>query len=330
MSENLIRISYSGISRFLECRKKARLALDGWFLKKSSRALRFGKMFHAILELVTLYSMKRNVVPRAEVVDKEMASYLKTWEEENQGLVQSKEILIEMEIDVALISVFIKAYIRHHISDFNGSKKWISLEHKFEIPYRGIVLHGYIDGIYEIGKDLFVFETKTKGRINRDIVDMLHIDFQTFYYLHAIHMATGRFPKALVYNVAKKFEGKLKVDETVAQFAKRFEVDINDRPEFYFKRIQTLISKADYNAWVTDELNPILAEYKLWREGKLPEYCNTTKCENNYGNCDFLQICSMNNYTNFGKKERKRKAVCVKVSRNRKRVCIIKQGGSRG
>ena len=44
-------ISQSALGRFLDCRQKARYALDGWIAKKPSRPLLFGNFFHNCLLL---------------------------------------------------------------------------------------------------------------------------------------------------------------------------------------------------------------------------------------------------------------------------------------
>jgi len=234
-----------------------------------------------------------------------VTKYLAEWEEENQGLVLSQDISQEMVQDSLLIVEQVKAYVQVYEDDFNGKKKWVSLEQRFEVPFEGLTLFGYIDAIYEQKKDLHVFETKTKGKLNVDTVDLLHTDFQTFYYLHGYYLMTGRFPKYTIYNVVMKFGGKVKVNETPVQFASRFAIDLQVRPEYYFQRFPTLLSKEEYLEWVEKNLKPLLRDYKSWREGNAPDYCNTTNCEGKYGSCDFLPICSRKDYQNFGRKERK-------------------------
>jgi hypothetical protein len=208
-----------------------------------------------------------------------------------------------MFIDSELINVCIKAYIRFHQEDFNGKRKWVSLEQKFEVPFEGVTLHGYIDAVYEQKKDLHVFETKTAGRVSTDMVDLLHTNFQTFYYLHGYFLLTGRFLKYTIYNVVRKFEGRPRQDETPIQFAARFEQDLKIRPDYYFQRFPTLISKDEYGDWVNHNLKPLLHDYKAWRDGGAPHYCNTTNCEGKYGSCDFLPICSRDSYEGFKQKD---------------------------
>jgi hypothetical protein len=259
-------------------------------------------MFHAALEAATSESVRTGQPPADDFLRGAIAKHIKEWEEDNQGLVNNAEVKDEMIIDSALVFYAIQAYVKHHVEDFNGKKKWLAMEKKFEVPYKGLVLFGYIDALYEEKKEINILETKTKGRINPDMVDLLHTDFQTFYYLHGVFLATGRFPKALIYNITKKYDGRIKVNESAEEFAGRFAADLKIRPEYYFQRIRTCIDRAEYEKWVKDNLDPLLKEFKDWREGKIPDYCNTTQCDGKYGSCDFLQICACNNYQNFIKK----------------------------
>jgi len=314
--KKIIYVSQSALSRFLECKKKAKLVMEGWIPKKSSRALRYGSLFHAALEAATVAFNQTGKPPTFEAICKGVATYIKQWEEENPDLMKIKAVKEEMLYDIELVKVQMKHYVQHYVSDFDGSKKWVALEHKFEIPYNGIMLFGYIDSMYEEKKDIYILESKTRGRVSDDIVDLLHTDFQTFYYLHGVLLATGRFPKKLVYNIAVKFGGKVKIGETPAMFAARFETELKDEPSKYFRRIPTLITKEEYAAWVKNTLDPMLQDYKAWREGNAPSYCNTTNCEGKYGSCDYLPICALNDFSGYKKKSREEaKAAAQRVTK---------------
>lgn len=298
-----IYLSQSAISRFLECRRKAKLSME-WIPKKSSRALRYGSFYHAMIEEATKIAIKYKRPPTEKEIEKAIQQYVKKWEDDNQSLRLDKTISQEMMIDQALIKVSILAYINNYAKDFDGTLTWISLEHKFEIPYRGIMMYGYIDSVYTDKHGLRIMETKTKSRISQDIVDLLHLDLQTFYYAHAYFLATGKFPGGTVYNICRKYEGKIKVNESANDMAIRFAEDLAKRPEHYFQRIPTLISREEYDNWVEFTLNPLIDDYKGWRAGTSPDYCNPTQCEGRYGSCDFLPICSRGELIGFKKKDK--------------------------
>ncbi len=303
-----IWVSQSGLTRFQTCRRKEKLYSEGWTSKKSKRALRYGSMFHDVLEYVTKYSIRNKRPPTRTTVSQAVMDHVSQWEIDNQKLLKNETIANEMRFDCKLVVEHVTAYIKYYPSDFNGSKKWIALEKKFEIDYKGLKLFGYLDAMYEERRDLYIFETKTKGRVSVDIVELMHTNFQTFYYLHAVFTRTGRYPKAIIYNIAKKFEGKPKVNETPEEFASRFAADLRKRPDFYFRRIRTGIDRAEYQRWVNENLNPLLQDFKSWKEGKSPDYCNTTSCEGGYGSCDYLQICACNNYQDFDQKSKEDKS----------------------
>jgi len=296
----LYYVSQSGISRFLECRKKARLYQAGWFSNKPSRALRYGSFFHKMLEETIRESIRIKKIPSEEFVDFTATQNYKAWQKENKKL--PKENQLEMFVDSKLIATQMKFYIKQYPSDFDGKKFWVATEKKFEVPYNGLKLNGYIDRVYMFKNKDFILETKTKSRTSQDIVDMLHLDFQTFFYIHGYYHSTGSFPAGTVYDIVQKFGSKQGVSEDVEEYCERFAEDLKKRPEFYYRRIQTLVSHKEYETWVETNLDPLLSDYLAWIEGEAPDYCNTTNCDGKYGSCEFLPICVMGDYARFSKK----------------------------
>ena len=308
-----LRLSQSAISRFQECRQKAKLVLEGWYSTKPVTALRYGKHFHAGLEAVTAESMRIKSPPSDEFIDLAMGKIFQNWkldfEKSSEKPRKEKDlqsIRETVQAEMFLIASSLKQYVKYYKSDFNGKKNWTSLEKKFEVAYKGITLLGYIDAVYEEKKRHHIFETKTRSKVSGDMVDILHLDFQTFFYIHGFYLATGIFPVGISYNVVKKFQCKIKVDESAQEYAKRYEIDIAARPDFYFTRINAEITKKEYIEWVKDNLDPLIDDYKDWRSGKGRHYCNTTNCDGKYGSCDFLPICSIGNYQGFKKKDFKK------------------------
>ena len=296
-------VSQSAISRFLECRKKARLTRAGWFSKKPSKALRYGAFFHKILEETTKEAIRIKKIPSEKFIHFTVKENFKNWERENKKQQNFNTIQKEMALDVQMVGASMKAYIEQYPSDFDGSKIWIATEKRFEVLHRGLRLIGYIDRVYMFKNKDYILETKTKSRINQDIVDIMHLDFQTFFYIHGYFLTTGSFPAGTVYDIVRKFEGKMGVKEKPEEYIERFQEDLKKRPEWYFRRINTIISKKEYDEWVKNNLDPLLIDYHIWLKSASPDYCNTTNCDGKFGSCEFLPICAMNDYSRFGKKK---------------------------
>lgn len=299
-------ISQSGLYRFLECRQKAKLAVDGWVLKRKSHALRFGSIWHSCLEFVyTLPSTAKKLLPKPEDIAALRRNLIKEYES-NAGLASSEE-MEDTQLDIEVAIVLLKAYLKRYPDDFK-KKAWVGVEEEVRVPYEGKNLLGFIDGVYRLDKGLWLLETKTKGRIMESMVDMLHFDFQSLYYLHLYLLKHGELPKGILYNITRKPQLKRGASESIEKFCLRLEEDVDVRPEFYFLRYEILIPKDEYEAWVVKELRPILEDYWKWgvEEGCSRSYKNTTMCETKYGACQFLPICSIGNYEPFENKNQKR------------------------
>ena len=63
------RISQSALGRFLDCRQKARYALEGWIPRKPSRPLLFGDFFHNCLAVINDYINRRKIPPTNEEIE---------------------------------------------------------------------------------------------------------------------------------------------------------------------------------------------------------------------------------------------------------------------
>lgn len=218
-------ISQSGLNRFLECRRKAQLAVEGWKLKRKSGALRFGSIWHSCLEFCyRLESTAAGTPPTPENIADLRKALTKEYEA-NAGLASAEE-MEETTSDIEVAITILQAYIVHYPADFK-KKQWIGIEEKFELPYKGKTLLGFLDGTYLLGKtETWLMETKTKGRIMESMVDMLHFDFQSLYYVHLYFLKHRVFPKGILYNIVRKPQLKRSAKEDLDQFCKRLATDI--------------------------------------------------------------------------------------------------------
>lgn len=291
-------LSYSAISRFMTCRKMAKLVIDGWQPIASSHALRFGSIWHEMQEMMySLPCVSKKVIPTED-----MLLGIKSAIEDkyiNSVSVEDADTIYEVENDIAICYMLMCEYVKYHIDDFK-KRKWIGMESKFNVNHNGSRLLGYIDARFTVGKEHWIMETKTKSRISGNLVDMLQFDFQSFMYMHGCKLTYGILPKGVLYNIVRKPQIERKKTETIDQFTDRLKNDIKNRPEFYFIRYQVSIPKEEYENWVNNDLNMILNEYKSWEASNFSNiYRNTINCETKFGSCQYLPICAHDDYVLF-------------------------------
>lgn len=285
-------ISQSALMRFLACRKKAQLIREGWKPLQKAHALRFGSIWHSFLE--HLYSQK---APISEIT---LATIRRKIEDEylaNETLADS-EMIEQTEHDLAVCYILAKRYVLYYEKDFT-QRDWQLPESKVEVKYKNYKLLAYIDNLYKIRKELWILETKTKSKISESLMDTLHFDFQSFYYLHICYLKYKQFPKGVVYNIVRKPQIYRRKNESDREFLARLDADVASRPDWYFNRYEISIGFQDYKQWLKEDLDPLLKEYSNWNKKGSPSYKNTNMCEHKYGRCEFLPICSMGDYSQF-------------------------------
>jgi hypothetical protein len=73
--------------------------------------------------------------------------------------------------------------------------------------------------------------------------------------------------------------------------------DIRNRKEFYFFRLKMQMEPKDL-AQFKIELNGMISDFLMWWHGEAGHYKNGDHCENKYGMCPMVPICSNQDYTN--------------------------------
>lgn len=297
------RISQTALGRFQDCRQKARWALDGWVPKKPARPLLFGNFFHNCLALVNIYINKNKEMPNEEelenICNDEWEAFLKTPEAADQETCET------MQYDSQVIYVLLKNYIEYYFQK-DVARNWVNVEGRVDIKYANNRLMGFLDGAYEnsAGTELWVFETKTRSREDLESLGrILHMEFQTFYYMHMMLLTVGKLPNGICYNVVFKPSIKIKKGETMPQFLQRLDKDIKTDRTRYFQRLEVSIDPAEYYKWRDTTLNPLLSDYTRWAVGKGPTYRNTANCSGKYGKCPYLELCSMGSTVNVKKQD---------------------------
>ena len=105
-----------------------------------------------------------------------------------------------------------------------------------------------------------------------------------------------------IYNIIRKTGLKQKTNESIPKFVKRIVEDIKDRPEFYFIRLEVITSKQEIMEF-RKELLGLLSDFIAWRNGKAPHYKNPNNCITKYGRCEYIGVCSRDEYSSLTKRK---------------------------
>jgi len=293
-------ISQSLLCGFLKCRQMSKINLEGWTPLKTASVLQFGEMAHGVLE--RLYTEDRKKPPTTEEVLRFIKEQVDIWEKSPRGQRASGEDAEQLEMNTALLEAVLPSYFKFWGKEDFGGLKWLALEKEFEIDFQGYKLRGKIDGVYNKG-GIWVFETKTKGRIEeQNIAELLAFDFQSDYYTLACEKMYGKMPVGMRYNIIRRPGQKLGKKENLSSFKTRVEDEVLADPKHYFIRYRVDKTKKDLDIF-KKELRQILDEFRDWVEGKLPTYKNPVSCMDKYGACRYLRICASGNYTGFYKRQ---------------------------
>lgn len=297
------RISQSALGRFLDCRQKARYALEGWIPRKPSRPLLFGDFFHNCLAVINDYINRRKIPPTNEEIElicnEEWEHFLQRPE------AADPETAVNMQYDSQVILVLLQNYVNQWFKK-DVEKDWINIEGRIDIPYQNNRLMGYLDGAYQLhdGKETWIFETKTRSYEDLESLGrILHMEFQTFYYMHMFKRKTGILPNGICYNIIFKPTIRCGKKEKMIQFLERLNREIHKDRGRYFQRLEVSIDPQEYVNWRENTLKPLLSDYTRWATGKVPTYKNTAMCNGKYGKCPYLELCSLNSTANLKKQE---------------------------
>ena len=300
-------VTQSLLAMFLACRQKARFYLQGWNSRFVSNALMYGALGHGMLELAykDVLGGKLKSVPAKAAIVQYSKAVEKEWLRENPKV--KGETIEQLETSLALLEETLPRYFAFWKKDFKDVK-WKGLEKQFDILVDvggvKIRIRGKKDGRFTLRNELWVLETKTKSMINeQDLVDALSLDLQVNLYLWADWAEYKEMPTGVLYNIIRKTAIKPRTNETIPQYARRVGEDMDDRPEFYFVRLEVPILKQDMLAFKA-ELAGLLGDFKAWCDGKAPHYKNPHSCVTKYGKCEYLAACAQGDFSNLVKRDR--------------------------
>lgn len=300
------------ISLWLSCRQKAKLYLQGWDSKYHKETLIDGNIGHGVLELA--YTEIKEKRLKATPSSRQTRNYVdlveKKWYAENPKPAADARVMVEKAC--AVMEVLLPLYFDYWHDDFK-KKEWVSLEQKFSMPLHivkknGVVervpMRGKKDGTFRSSKGIWLFETKLKAQISEEsIAETLGFETQTMLYLLQTWGGADKpLPRGCLYNIVRRASLRQKVKENIPAFAKRVKKDIEDRPDFYFVRLESPTTLRDLKSFKA-ELTDLVQDMWNWWHGDGYHYKNTYSCIGKYGKCLFLPVCARADYSSLAKRK---------------------------
>lgn len=262
-------LGHSSLSTWLTCKEQFRLEhCEGWTQPdRVSDALEFGNVCHHVLEMA--YGDKRK-----RITDGMVTTWVNQWEHDNADTVPVDVMQTVCGMAVAVMRHYFK---QPHVAAMLSSE-WFFTEKMFVHDYtypdgRVVPLIGKVDGAYAAmlprrkTPEIRITDHKTSGIITDDTGEEMGIDFQTHLYKLWFDASHDKRVNVVEKNYIRRPGLKMRKDDTVKSYIERIDDDVAKRPDHYFVKFQEGISVAEMDTWVRIQLNPIMADVRLWWEG---------------------------------------------------------------
>ena len=295
-------ITQSLLCSFMNCREQAKLMLEKVRPKRPNPAFLYGSFVHECHDKFIQCLIHKESINNSKNQIKEIY----------KRFIKSsicKEFSSEEIEDILLKAIILfECYINNYKKEYKNIE-WIDSEQKFESStcievdstWREPIFRGMIDGLFNNtthkninNRGLWIFETKTKSRIDENKLEMtLGKDFQVYFYLNSFCSNTSEeeWPRGCRYNILRKPLLRCGKKETIQQFSERLRSDIQKRPEHYFIQYDIVITAEDIKRY-KQELNILIKEFcEWWEDLKNKHYRNLDHCENKYGSCQYINYC---------------------------------------
>lgn len=304
-------VTNSLLGKFKSCRERCRLHLQGWTTSRIGLSLIFGTIVHAVLERIYLDIQKGKLteLPSPKYIRTLVLVIERQFRKENPKI--NAEALQDLEIACLMTEEILPPYFKLWNKDLTKTA-WRTLEHQFtflmvvasgETPVRG-----KMDGTFNLSsadKKTWLLETKTKSRLGErgesNLADILGHELQVNLYLNAIRELEKATPGGVLYNIIRRPTIQKKQSERLEQFRKRLREDIFKRPDFYFIRFRMDVRPRDLDR-ERGEHEQLVEDFRRWFNGDAGHYKNSDWCENKFGTCEFLQVCSRGDFTGLYKR----------------------------
>lgn len=247
-------VSYSLLSRFVNCRERFRLyAVNGMREASSSQdAMNFGTYFHRLLEI----HAKDTRLNAASVIRKVSRS--------------KKSINAINKTDRLMANMIFEEYLSWYE---DVQYRYLDSEVKFNVlyPVAGagkIRLVGKVDEIIDHSPGIIkIQENKTKETISTDILDhTIPFNLQTMMYVIAMEKHYNKQVGGIIYNVIRKPKHKQKKGETEIEFVERVRGILREEPEHFFHRWDYELTRERLNDFKVKTFDPLLRQFYVWWE----------------------------------------------------------------
>jgi hypothetical protein len=312
-------VTYSILSRWVNCRVRALMTLHRWRAVKMSESASFGSMAHEVLHhIYETYRPQKKPLALGTILKRAQASggeVLRDYIKEKSKLSSDPALTEELEYFAALLSAMLPEYIKkwEELDGDFSSRRWVGLEDEFDLNVQafakdGFRLRGKRDGLFEqttkSGEELWLLETKTSGQINEvTLMQVLSYDAQVLFYLVLTELQMERKLTGAVYNMIRKpmlrqkKATKKQAAETYPAFIERVQEDIAERPDHYFHRFALRFYRKDLEK-ATQEITDKLLEFAGWLRGEVPTYKNEYACRGRIS-CPYIAACASRNMNDY-------------------------------
>ncbi len=239
--------------------------IEGLTPKRLSIPLEYGSLMHLCLEHLEKHPNKT-----PEQIARQITS---NYREMRTGNLLSSHDRDSLDHIILLTDITFPEYCKYWQED-DAQIEWVKREEKFSVNYNlpvphgpavNIRLRGMRDAVIRVDNRLGIFETKTKSQINTDdIRDGLKADMQTMFYIFATYLQYDEIPETVLYNVIRRSSMYCRKDESIISYGDRLREDMQRRPDHYFMRWESVVTKTDVLNFIQRTLNPILVQFVNW------------------------------------------------------------------
>jgi hypothetical protein len=216
-------------------------------------------------------------------------------------------MLQHAEFSLLMADAILPKYFKYWHDDFSVVT-WQEIEHEFKIPIsirlidgRNVptFIRGKMDGNFRLHGGLYLFETKTQSHIDEETTALvLPHELQVNIYLWAMSRIHKERPSGVRYNLIRRPQLRIKKTESIREFAQRCALDVLERPDFYFMRMDMRIGQADMDRF-EGEFHDLLSDFLSWWYGLAGHYKESSNCRNRYGTCWMLPLCGRKDFGTF-------------------------------
>lgn len=219
--------------------------------------------------------------------------------------IPSADDYLKLEYWQQVLNAMVKAYCIYYKGD-SDVWKVEEIEEEITVEYRGFTLRGKIDLRFSEGKELWIADHKSSGRLSKETIAGWDFRFQFMFYLWLKSIQNPKIKlKGYYINAVKKTELRVKKNESLPEFGQRVFEDMIHEPEKYFYRDKQYISKDALQHFQTHVVDPQLTLLKF--AGRPTEDAdvatqalqeailfnkNTNECQHYTGApCPYIDLC---------------------------------------